>query len=135
MAAKKLGPRRKRAKSSSGPAADEAPGVVTPGVADAASEIQAIIATHLRSGTVNVGSDIQMRLARSEDRLVEELKRAGLPPIVPRKQLSDGTEFTQTDLPYRQGEGNQSHRCAFVPDVEWRNRLLKLSSPGPCGAR
>jgi hypothetical protein len=135
MAAKKLGPHRKRAESGTGPTADEAPGVVTPGVADAASEIQTLIASEMRSGIVDVGSDFQMRLARSEDRLVEELKRAGLPPIVPRKQLSDGTEFTQTDLPYRQGEGNQSHRCAFVPDIEWRNRLLKLSSPGPCADR
>jgi hypothetical protein len=100
---------------------------VTPAIADAAAEIQSLIASQTRSGKVDVGSDFQMRLARAEDRLVAELKRAGLPPITPRKPRADGTEFTQTDLAYRQGESNQSHRCVFVPDAKWRDRLSALS--------
>ena len=96
---------------------------VTPGVADAASEIQSLIDSQIRSGRVDAGSDFQMRLARAEDRLIAELKRAGLPPITPRKLLADGTDFTQTDLPFRQGGGNQGHRCVFAPDVKWRHRL------------
>lgn len=40
---------------------------VTPAIADAAAEIQSLIASQTRSGKVDVGSDFQMRLARARE--------------------------------------------------------------------
>jgi hypothetical protein len=120
-----------RVKSKKRSARDAAPARVTPAVVDAVAELEALVGSQLRAGAADVGTDFQMRLARAEGRLVEELQRAGLPPIVPRQSRPDGTHFTPTDLPFRQREGMQCHRCVFVPDAKWKSRLLTLSIATP----